>query len=76
MDLQWETAPNNNARPCANERKASGAKTMASNAKNNAPQRPKQCDTRPVYPGSDVRPRGNESPPVSNGGRRRAQMSD
>jgi hypothetical protein len=36
MDLQCEIAANYNTRPCATERKASGARTMASNGKYNA----------------------------------------
>jgi hypothetical protein len=70
MDLQWEIAPNNNARPCANERKVSGAKTMASNAKNNAPEQSKQCGTHPV---SRFRraPSRQQKPAVINGERRR-----
>jgi hypothetical protein len=36
MDLQWNMRANYNARPCADERKVAGAKTMGNNGKNNA----------------------------------------
>jgi hypothetical protein len=35
-DLQWKMRANYNARPCTGERKASGARTMKNNGKNNA----------------------------------------
>jgi hypothetical protein len=36
MDLQWKMRANYNAKPCEDKGKASGARTMENNGKNNA----------------------------------------
>jgi hypothetical protein len=36
IDLQWKLDAKYNASPCESKRKAAGARTMASNGKNNA----------------------------------------
>jgi hypothetical protein len=39
MDLQWKMRAHYNAKPCEDKRKASGARTMENNAKNNGNSR-------------------------------------
>jgi hypothetical protein len=62
---------NYNARACDGERKAAGARTMASNGKNNAQNNgnsAQRSDVRLRRP-SRVVPRGREKPAASRGGR-------